>query len=170
MSDEIVNRVANSSLVQIDLDEFLPSEEIISYDLTDNLYEGLILREKDFRDFIKDHNWENYKGKIVAIQCSGEAIVPNWAYMLLASTLVKSKAIPFFGTEEEVREKVLIKNFMNSGIDKYEGAKVILKGCGSFDLSPDAFVEITNALQNKVDSLMFGEACSSVPVFKSARK
>jgi hypothetical protein len=167
MVEEIINRVAESSLLQIDLEDFLPKAEVLPYDLAQNLFEGMILKENDFRDFLKNHNWNQYEGKTLAIHCSKDAIVPNWAYMLLATKLNEHKANGLFGSVNEVKEKLLLESFTKSDLGSYNGKKVLVKGCGSFDLSPAVYIEITNQLQPIVNSLMFGEACSSVPVFKS---
>lgn len=166
MSEEIINKVASSSLVQIDLEDFLPEKDILTIDLASNLFEGMILREKDFREFIKTTDWTIYKNQEVTIFCSADAIIPKWAYMLLTSVLVQNNAIVYSGQLNEVKEELLIKNFLNSDLKKFTGKKVLVKGCGSFELSPKAFVEVTKALQNNVQSLMFGEACSSVPISK----
>ena len=167
MAEEIVNRVANSSLVQIDLDDFLPEQEVIEYDLEQNLYEGLILREGDFREFLKNHDWSVYKNRAVAIYCSTDAIIPNWAYMLLSSKLNSAGAIPVFGDKKNAVEKLMLDKFKEGNTEVYKGKKVILKGCGLVELSPSAYTEITSILQPLVSSLMFGEACSTVPVYKS---
>ena len=167
MTEEIINKVAESSLLQIDLEDFLPKSEVMVYDLAQNLFEGMILKENDFRDFLKNHNWNQYENKTIAICCSQDAIVPNWAYMLLATKLNEHKAKCSFGNINEVKEKLLLDAFLKSDLESYKGGKVLVKGCGSFELSPAVYVEITKCLQPIVNSLMFGEACSSVPVFKS---
>jgi len=167
MAEEIINRVAESSLLQIDLEDFLPQSEIQAYDLAQNLFEGMILKENDFRDFLKNHDWSQYEGKTMAIFCSEDAIVPNWAFMLLTTKLNEHRARCLFGNINEVKEKLLLDAFRNSDLKAYKGRKVLVKGCGSFGLSPAVFIEVTNHLQPIVKSLMFGEACSSVPVFKS---
>lgn len=166
MNGEIINRVANSGLVQINLDDFFPAVEIVEYDLADNLTEGLILKEKDFREFLKNHDWSNFKNKIVAVYCSVDAIIPSWAYMLLSSTLLEFASEVHFGRKNTVTEGLLLSDFKNSSLNIYAGQKVLLKGCGKFELSPAVYVHITALLKPIVKSLMFGEACSSVPVFK----
>lgn len=166
MAEEIVNKVAGSALVQIDLGEYLDRIEVVEYDLSQNLFEGMILREKDFRAFIKDHNWEQYREKGVAIHCGADAIIPNWAFMLLSSKLQQVNAIGIYGSKNQVREALLLKSFRESGLEGFKDKKVLVKGCGSFELSPSAYVEVTRMLQPLVNSLMFGEACSSVPVYK----
>jgi len=166
MSEEIINKVADSQLVQIDLDEFYYSGEIISYDLTQNLYEGLILREKDFRDFLKLHDWEPYRNKKVNISCNKDVIIPNWAYMLLASYLENVMADYYFGTVEDLRESLVKSSLNQINLDHYKDKLVLLKGCGSAELSPEIYLHVTKLLQPVVKSLMFGEACSTVPIFK----
>ena len=168
MEDEgIVNKIAQSSLSQVDLEEYLPKSEVVAYDIAQNLYEGLVLREKDFRTFIAEYNWAQFKGKIVAVHCSVEAIIPNWAFMLVASKLNTAGVENKFGSIDEVKEKYLVEAVKSLDSSLFKDKKVLIKGCGSMDLSPSVYVEITNILQPMVSSLMFGESCSTVPVYKS---
>ena len=166
MSEEIVNKVSQSQLVQIDLDDFLPKSRPEAYDLAQNLYQGLVLREKDFRQFINEFDWLKYQHKRVAVFCSADAIVPNWAYMLIASKMNAVGAKCSFGSVEEVMEKELVQSIKDADLSSFKNKKVLIKGCGSFELSPFVYVEITTLLQPLVNSLMFGEACSTVPVYK----
>lgn len=166
MSDVLVNRVANSGLIQINLDDFLPTEDVVEFDLAGNLYNGLVLKEKEFREFLKNNDFSNFKNKIVAVYCSVDAIIPSWAYMLLSSTLLEYASEVHYGRKNAVTENVLLRDFKNSSLKNYTGQKVLLKGCGQFELSPSVYVQITALLKPLVKSLMFGEACSSVPVFK----
>jgi len=116
---------------------------------------------------LNKHDWSQYENKTVALYCSADAIIPNWAYMLVASKLNEFSAQCIYGNENQVREKLLLESFAKDDLSVFANGKILVKGCGSFELSPEAYVTITNLLQPIVSSLMFGEACSSVPVFKS---
>ncbi|HAW51118.1 MAG TPA: hypothetical protein DCX54_02140 [Flavobacteriales bacterium] len=166
MAEEIVNRVANSELVQLELDDYAFEIPIKEYDIAQNLFEGLILREKEFRGFIDKFDWSVYRGMCLAIVCSTGAIIPNWAFMLLASALESAGASCHYGSETEVRERILIDRIHEIAREKFAGKKVLIKGCGKFEPSPEVYLSLTRTLQPHVRSLMFGEACSTVPVFK----
>lgn len=163
---EIVNRVANSSLITFDLEELYQPGERILFDITPQLYEGLILREKDFRAFVKGHDWKQYEDKYVAITCSADAIIPKWAYMLLTSALQPYAREIVFGTLEDLEAKIFSGRLAKVDWDKFAGAKVVLKGCSKVDVPEAVYVEATRFLTARVSSLMFGEPCSTVPVFK----
>jgi len=170
MKEQIINRVASSKLVTIDLQEFIPEGERVAYDLKDNLYEGLILREKDFRAFARENDWSQYQGKHVAVHCSEDAIVPKWAFMLLATKLTPYVASVFFGTLQQLEDALLLKAINDIKPSNYEGAKVVIKGCGDKSISESAYMEITALLQPVAASIMYGEPCSTVPIYKKARK
>lgn len=167
MEEGIVNRVEKSPLMQIDLDKWAFEVDILEYDLSQNLYQGLMLREKEFRNFITGFDWSVYEKKCLAVHCSTDAIVPNWAYMLISSAIEKVGGTCHFGNADQVREAMLIERINAFDPAEYIGKKVLLKGCGKMDLSPEVYMLFTQKLQKVVDSLMFGEACSSVPVFKN---
>ena len=166
MSDEIVNKVANSALITIDLTDYAPKETIAILDVKDFLFEGIILKEKTFRNTLKEFDFSVYTDKIVALYCSLDAIVPMWAFMLLTSYLNNSAAKIHFGTKEEVFQKIFSDNIDAIDATEFENKKVIVKGCGQVPLTETLYIAITKKLQNTVSSLMFGEACSAVPVFK----
>ena len=166
MSDEIVNKVANSVLVTIDLADYAPKDTIAILDAKDFLFEGIILKEKDFRNTLKEFDFSVYTDKIVALYCSSDAIVPMWAFMLLTSYLKNSASEIYFGTKEEVFQKIFSDNIDAIDATEFENKKVIVKGCGQVPLTEALYIAITKKLQNTVSSLMFGEACSAVPVFK----
>jgi fructose-1-phosphate kinase PfkB-like protein len=166
MSKEIVNKVANSALITIDLTDYAPKETIAILDAKDFLFEGIILKEKEFRNTLKEFDFSVYTDKIVALYCSSDAIVPMWAFMLLTSYLNNSASKIHFGTKEEVFQKIFSDNIDAIDATEFENKKVIVKGCGQVPLTETLYVAITNKLQNTVSSLMFGEACSAVPVFK----
>jgi len=166
MSKEIVNRVANSKLITIDLSDYAPKDNILIFDVKDLLFEGIILKEKEFRSSLKKFDFSKYNGQAVALYCSAEAIIPMWAYMLISSYLIPICSNLYFGTKEEVFQKILLKNIFDIDSEKFKEKKVIVKGCGNIPLSEALYIAITQKLQNNVSSLMFGEACSSVPVYK----
>ena len=166
MSDEIVNKVANSALITIDLTDYAPKGTIAILDVKDFLFEGIILKEKDFRNTLKEFDFSVYTDKIVALYCSSDAIVPMWAFMLLTSYLNNSASKIHFGTKEEVFQKIFSDNIDAIDATEFENKKVIVKGCGQVPLTETLYIAITKKLQNTVSSLMFGEACSAVPVFK----
>ncbi|HCX23970.1 MAG TPA: hypothetical protein DHN29_18760 [Cytophagales bacterium] len=164
--EEIVNRVANSSLVSLDFDEFIDQSEQAFFDIKDGLFQGMILREKDFRTYIKEYDWSQYQGKNVGVYCSVDAIVPTWAYMLVATKLdgVANKMV--FGQQAEL-EKELIDEAISQILQKeLRDAKVVIKGCGNLQSRDYAFFELTKKLTPIVSSIMYGEPCSTVPVFK----
>ncbi|WP_422008971.1 DUF2480 family protein [Roseivirga pacifica] len=170
MEREIINRVANSPLITIDLEDFYHSGERIQYDIAENLFQGLILREKDFREFIKEHDWEQYNGKNISIICSADAIVPTWAYMLLTSKLEGLANMIVMG-DKELLEYALFKQALERiNLQDYTDRPVVIKGCGDLPLSDALYVEITRLLKPVVKSIMYGEPCSTVPVYKKVRK
>ena len=169
MEDIIVNKVAASGLITLDLSEYMPQTEIVEYDITQNLFQGLLLREKDFREFIKDHDWSLYSDKYVAILCSTDAIVPTWAYMLLATQLQPYCKQVFFGTKEEVTNELLRIAIKNIDIQQYTNQRLVIKGCADAVIPPAAYVAITELLRPVVKSIMYGEPCSTVPIYKQAK-
>ena len=167
--DVIVNRVANSPLVTFDLEEFYHSGERVPPDIADQRYEGLILREKDFRAWVKETDWSVYKGKNVAVWCSVDAIIPTWAYMLLTTRISPFAHTVVFGTLEDL-EKAIYQNALTSvDIEKFRDKKVVVKGCGKYQVPESAYVEITRLLTPVASSIMYGEACSTVPLYKKPR-
>lgn len=167
--EDIVNKVANSGLVTIDPGELYPPGERVLLDIKDQLFQGLILREKDFREFIKTHDWQQYKDKYVALTCSADAIIPDWAWMLLASALEPfAKKIVFGSTE--VLETVLFEEVLSKfDIEPYRDARVVIKGCGDKPVPKTAYIELTRKLRPVVKSIMYGEPCSTVPVYKQPK-
>ena len=164
---EIVNKVANSGLITIDLEDFYPKEHVAEIDITDYLFEGIILKEKDFRKSLEEINWSEYAGKIIAVFCSEDAIIPKWAYMLVAMHAHPYTSRVYFGTREEViQEAILLQIEKDINPKEYEGKRVVIKGCGDKEVSEKIYVEITNLLLPYVKTLMFGEPCSTVPVYK----
>ncbi|MCK5103285.1 MAG: DUF2480 family protein [Cyclobacteriaceae bacterium] len=170
MEREIVNRVAQSPLVTINLEDLYDHGEKVLYDLKDNLFEGLILKEKDFRAFLKSNDWSAYTDKHVAIYCSVDAIIPRWAYMLLAVYLEPYAKTIVYG-DVAVLESHLF-NIELSKIDplNYKEKKVIIKGCSKYNVPQFAYVELTRILKPYAASIMYGEPCSTVPIFKQQKK
>lgn len=166
LEEQIINKVALSGLITLDMEEHYPSGERVIYDIKDNLFMGLILKEKDFRAFIKDHDWEQYSGKHVAITCSEEAIVPLWAYMLLAVHLEPYASTVIFGDAEDLEKKLFDQLLSTFDWEVYRDARVVVKGCSDKQIPAEVYVEITRRLRPIVKSLMFGEPCSTVPLYK----
>lgn len=165
--NEVLNKVAESGIITIDLANYQPADEIAGFDLKDFLFMGLILKEKDFRESLKNLEWDRFKGKAVAVFCSAEAIIQHWAYMLVAGYLKDNAAYIYAGTTEELKKELFIKNIHSIPLDEYAGKKVVIKGCGDESIPAYAYLEITSHLRPVVKSLMYGEPCSTVPVFKS---
>jgi len=166
MEGEIVNKVAQSGLITLDLEEMKPSWEIAGFDMAAVLYEGLVLREKDFRAFVQGHDWGAYRGKYVHVHCSTDAIVPTWAYMLLSVTLAPIAALCIFGTRETLETMLWRQAVGELDLELYKDKRVIVKGCSNEHISETIYMELAARLQPVVRSLMFGEPCSTVPLFK----
>ena len=164
--DIIINKVTQSGLITVDLAHYAPTQEILEYDVKDNLFQGLILKEKDFREFVKNHDWSQYKNKIVAIRCSADAIVPTWAYMILANKLTAYAQEIGFGTKEEVYRDVLTKRINEIDYTQYIDQRLVIKGCGDTYIPESAFILFTSKLTPIAKSIMYGEPCSTVPVYK----
>ena len=167
MSDEIVNRVANSALITIDLADYAPSQSIAVLDVKDFLFQEIILKEKEFRANLKEFDFSIFQDKIIAINCSSDAIVPMWAFMLVTSYLKGIASKIHFGKKEDVFQQIFTANIDAIDSAEFKNKKVIVKGCGQIPLSESLYIAITKKLQNTVSSLMFGEACSAVPVLKN---
>lgn len=166
MTDEIVNKVANSGLITFDLEEFYPKGKRTVIDLKYWLYEELILKEKDFREQVKQHDWSQYKNQHVTIDCTVDATVPVWAYMLIASSLTPHAKTVVRGTLEQLETFLFQPVIMNLDISPYKDQRVIIKGCSDLKIAEYAYIAITYKLRPVVKSIMYGEACSSVPIFK----
>jgi hypothetical protein len=166
MEDMIVNRVANSGLVTLNLEDYLPTGAIVTFDLKDYLFRGLILKEKEFREALKNINWEDYAAKNVAITCTTDAIIPLWAYMLVTTYLQPVAKDIYAGTETEMYKHLFLKNIAALDITPFTDQRIIIKGCGDTPIDNYAYTEITKLLRPVVKSIMYGEACSNVPIFK----
>lgn len=166
---EIVNRVANSKLITFDLEDIYPSGERVQLDIKDWLHEGFILREKEFREHIKNHPWEDYSGKYVALICSSEAIVPAWAFMLVSAYLQPFAKKTVMGSLETLETVIYTEILSDLDVSPYENRPVIVKGCSRLPVPQNAYLLLIEKLQPVVKSLLFGEACSSVPLFKKGK-
>jgi len=166
IQENIVNKVAQSGLVTLDPAGFYPVGDRAVYDIKDNLFQGLMLREKDFREFVKEHDWSQYEGKNVAVTCTADAIVPAWAYMLLANRLAPYAREVVFGDAEVLETVLFVKSIANMDVEQYRDQRIVLKGCGDTPVPVSAYVELTKKLTPVVKSLMFGEPCSTVPIYK----
>jgi len=166
IQEEIVNKVAQSGLVSLDPASFYPPGERVLYDIKDNLFQGLILREKDFREFVKEHDWAQYQGKNVAITCTADAIVPTWAYMLLANRMAPFAREVVFGDKDTLETVLFEKALAGLDVEQYRNQRIVIKGCGDVEVPASAYVELTKKLTPVVKSLMFGEPCSTVPIYK----
>lgn len=168
MEQEIINRVATSPLKSIDLEEYLDENASVGFDLANTLYQGLILREKDFREYLKTHDWSQYAGMNVYIHCSADAIVPIWAYMLVVTKLSEASLV-VMGTTEDLEKARVDRAVRHLLKEDWTDAKVVIKGCGNIENKEYAYTEITKALLPLVSSLMYGEPCSTVPVYKRGK-
>ncbi len=166
MDNVIVNKVAESSLITIDLEDFFPKEEVMVFDMKDHLFMGLILKEKDFRAALTNLNWEPYQNKLVALTCTADAIIPVWAYMLVAAYLEPIAKEVVFGNEQELINNIMTKNINSINTNEYADKRVVIKGCGDVKIPDAAYVHITHKLKPVVKSIMYGEPCSTVPVYK----
>ncbi len=167
MSNTLVNKIAASGLITLKPEEWAPTDLPETFDLKDYLFMEQILKEKDFRASVKSHDWNQYQGKTLCIFCSADAIIPSWAYMLITSMAAPIATEVFFGSPEEWIRKQLIRHIENLDISPYTDQRVIIKGCSDrLSMGPDIYVALTARLLPVVKSLMFGEPCSTVPVFK----
>lgn len=164
--DEIINRIENSNLIQVSLDDYYPEGERILYDIKDNLHEGLVLVEKDFRTFVSQYDWSKYQDKYVGIICSADAIVPLWAFMLLASKIEPFAKKVVMGDKTQLEKEIFNSIISTLDFTQFQDKSVIVKGCGKYPIPEAAFVDFTIKLQRFAKNIMFGEACSSVPLFK----
>jgi hypothetical protein len=166
MEEVFLNKVSESGIVTLDLEEFYPTEEIAIFDMKDYLFMGLILKEKDFRENLKKLDLSIYIGKMVAVTCSADAVIPMWAYMLAASYLQPVAKEVAFGNAEELKKALLLKNISNLPIADFADKRVVIKGCGEIPVGEAAYLQATQLLRPVVKSIMYGEPCSTVPIYK----
>jgi len=166
MEDEIINKVAQSSLETIDLESYYPKEEIVVFDLKPFLFMELILKEKDFRASLQSVDWNIYSNKIVSVTCSADAVIPVWAYMLVASYLEPFAEDIIMGDDKTAVKQILLKRLGMIDISSYLDKRVVIKGCGELEIGDFAYMEITKLLRPVAKSIMYGEPCSTVPIYK----
>lgn len=167
MEEKIINKVSESGIITLDLATYIP-ETIDVFDLKEFLFMGQILREKEFRDALKREDWEKRRNKNVAVFCSVDAIVPVWAYMLVFSYLQPIAKEIVFGNERETYQSIFIKNIASINIDEFVDKRVVIKGCGEKKIEEYAYTEAIKILHPIVKSIMYGEPCSTVPIYKRA--
>jgi hypothetical protein len=165
MSD-IINRVAQSKLVTFDLEELYPEGKRVLFDIKDWLYEGLILREKEFRAFVESHDWEQYQDNYVALTCSSDAIIPGWAFMLVSSRLAPYSNKVIVGDLEQLESSIYQELLAKFDVSLFKDKSVIIKGCSNKPVPQNAYIGAVSKIQTVAKSVMYGEACSSVPLFK----
>lgn len=166
MSEMITNKVAESGIITIDPAAYIPAGENVVFDLKDHLFMGLILKEKDFREALKKTDWNQYRDKNVAVTCSADAIIPVWAYMLVASYLQPVAKEIVMGDEKELLRQLFIKNISLININELADQRIVIKGCGDTPIGDYVYLELTKVLRPVAKSIMYGEPCSTVPVYK----
>lgn len=169
MSEVLINRVASSNLITINLEDFFPKGAIAHFDLKDYLFMELILKEKDFREALKNHDWEQYQDKNLLVYCSTDAIIPVWAYMLVATYASPYTAAIFQGNEENFYKTHYEKIIDSLDTAPYEAQRLVIKGCSDKPVPPAAYLAITQKLRPVAQSIMYGEPCSTVPIYKKAK-
>lgn len=169
MNEPIINKVAESGLITIDLEGYYPKGETAVFDLKDHLFMGMILKEKEFREALKNLDWSIYKDKDVALTCSIDAIIPVWAWMLVTSYLQPLAKEIVMGDEKELHKTIYLRNIDAIDVNEYADKRIVIKGCGETPIGDYAYMEITRKLRPVAKSIMYGEPCSTVPVFKKPK-
>lgn len=165
----ITNKVQQSGLIQLDLADFRPVTDICEVDLADQLWQGLVLKEKDFRNWVKQHDWDQYKEKAVYIHCSADAIIPTWAYVIVGSALQPHAKVSIAGTKEDILKYLIREKIDEFNITSIAGGKIIIKGCSDIPYPAYAMNMLVQRIQQDVSSIMYGEPCSTVPIFKKRK-
>lgn len=166
MAEPFVNKVAESGLISLDPEKYYPRGETAVFDLKDYLFMGMILKEKDFREAMKTLDWEQYRDKYVALTCSADAIIPVWAWMLAVSNLQPLAKEVVMGDEKELHKTLFLKNISAIDVNEFQDKRVVIKGCGETPVGDYVYMELTKLLRPVAKSIMYGEPCSTVPVFK----
>lgn len=164
----LVNRVAESGLITLNLEDFFPAGEIAFFDLKDYLFMELILKEKDFREALKAHDWSQYQGQILLIHCSADAIIPVWAYMLITAYAAPFAKDIFCGNKAAYLDAAFLRALAGFDARQYAGKRIVIKGCSQHPVPPAAYLELTRLLLPYAQSIFYGEPCSTVPIFKKA--
>ncbi|MDO7171027.1 DUF2480 family protein [Mariniflexile sp. AS56] len=167
MSNEIINRVANSVLVTINLEDYYPKGQRTIFDIKDWLFEGFVLREKDFRAQVTEHDWSQYQDCFVALTCSSDAIIPGWAYMLISIQLEPFVKKALIGNLESLETSIYQDVINNLDISEFKNKPLIIKGCSKKPVPQNAYIMLASKLKPVAKSIMYGEACSSVPLYKN---
>jgi hypothetical protein len=167
MSEEIINKIAQSGLITLDLEDYFPKEPIVVFDLKDHLFMEMILKEKDFRAALQQTDWSVYQGKLVAVTCSADAIIPMWAYMLVATYLTPVAAGVVFGDASSATQQFLVQRIAAIPVAEFADKRIVVKGCGDKTIGEAAYLTITTLLRPVAKSIMYGEPCSTVPIFKN---
>ena len=166
MRETIINKVAESGLVTLDLEQYYPAEEVVLFDLKGFLFMELILKERDFREALKKWDWEIYRDKNVGVVCTADAIIPPWAYMLAASYLQPVAKDVVMGDKKEVNKMIFLKNIQEINVNEFTDLRIVIKGCGEGPIDEFAYMEITKLLRPVAKTIMYGEPCSTVPIYK----
>lgn len=166
MPDEIINRVANSKLITLDLEDYYPKGERVLLDIKDWLFEGFVLREKEFRNYVYEHDWSQYQDQYVALTCSTDAIIPGWAYMLISIHLEPFAQQVIIGNLEDLETSVYQDIINSLDVSEFKGKPIIIKGCSNKPVPQNAYIMLSKKLKPIAKSIMYGEACSSVPLYK----
>lgn len=167
--DVLINRVANSGLITLNLEDHYPHYDMVRFDIKDYLFHGLILKEKDFRKALKELDWHQYQDKILLVLCSADAIIPVWAYMLITGYAQGIAADLFAGSEEEYLKAYFYKVIQEMDLSKYRDKRIVIKGCSKRPVPAAAYLQLTQGLKPYAQSIMYGEPCSTVPIFKRPR-
>ena len=170
MTEPITNKVAESGLITLDPASYIPDGQTAVFDLKDHLFMGLILKEKDFRETLKKLDWEQYRDKNVAVTCTADAIIPVWAYMLVAANLQPVAKEVVMGDEKELQRILFLKNISQINMDEFIDQRVVIKGCGDTPIADFVYLELTKLFRPVAKSIMYGEPCSTVPVFKKKKE
>ncbi len=166
MSESLVNKVAESGLITLDLERWYPKGETAVFDMKDYLFMGMILKEKDFREALKSLDWSAFSNKNIALTCSADAIIPVWAWMLVVTYLQPVAKEIVMGDEKDLHKHLFLKNLSTINVNDYADQRVVIKGCGETPIADYVYMEITKLLRPVAKSIMYGEPCSTVPVFK----
>ncbi len=164
--EEIINKVAASGLITLNLEDFLPASEGVLFDLKEFLFMEMILKEKEYRAALQGLDWSRYRDKNVALGCTVDAIIPNWAYMLAVSYLEPIAGTIVFGDPATLQKTLLLQNLSKINPEEYRDQRIVIKGCGDITIPPEAYAEVTRILRPVAKSILYGEPCSTVPVYK----